>query len=243
MIEIARSFTVRADYDKDSPCWQDREVLQWALDVESSAEELVPLSAEIARTRKDVIYLKCPAHTDYLKNTFIFRSPIDLDFDIDIDDDIVKVFCENLPQSIFQNIIDLRFVDHDNAGKSQHPIIGIDFLNIFQCREEMTVSVMPAFLHVNDFTDKTMIIPGQYDVSRWTRPIELVFELKKSKSKIAIKKGDALCYFKFLSDQQLKIKKSPCPYRDMEICSNLVAAERFKPLKYRYESLKKINNG
>lgn len=242
MIEINWSFTVRADYAEDSPYWQNPDMIQWAELVENSCQDLYPLSTDIARSRKNTIYLKCPAHTDFLKNIFVLKSPIDIEFDFDIDDEIVKVFCNNLSQEIFQNIIDLRFLDKKNAGNNSFPIIGIDFLNIFNCQEDMPMSVMPAFLHYNEFTENTCVIPGQFDISKWTRPVEIVFELKNPKSKFIINKGDALCYFKFHTDEIIKIKKSPCPYRDMEICSSIVAADKFKPLKHRYESFKKINN-
>jgi len=242
MIEIDWSFTVRAEYKQDSPHWRNLDTAAWAESTERSVLEPNLLSSEIVKSRKNTIYLKCPAHTDYLKNTFVFKSPVDIDFDIDIDHEIVKVWCANLPQDIFQNIIDLRFLDKNNSGDNQYPIIGIDLLNIFYCRTDMLMSVTPAFLHYNDFNQNVCVIPGQYDISKWVRPVEIVFELKQSKTKFKIQKGDALCYFKFDTDEVVKIKKVPCPLESMELCSKIVAADKFKSLKNRYESFKKLNN-
>lgn len=230
MVNVNWSFTVKAEE------WSEESLNIWADSVETEVLALSALSRDVVDTRKNVVFLKCPAHTDFMKNTFVFKSPLDISLDIDVNDQFAKVWSRNLDQAIFNKIIDLRFLSLSEAGTSPYPIIGIDFLNAFTCSSPMLVSITPAYLHFNDFTTKTSVIPGTYDISRWTRPIECVFEVKSNCEQIEIKKGDALFYVKFESTVPVKLVKANMPWNEIDLCAKLRAEEPFKPLRHRYAS-------
>ena len=196
------------------------------------------LSKEVRIDRKGADFLKCPAHTDFLQNTFIFCAPFDLVIDVEIDRDnnSYKVFCENISQEVFDAIIDIRFFQ----SYKKHPLIGIDWLLVLTATESTMMQLLPAFMNRNDFTDKTVIIPGEYDISKWTRPVETVFEVKNDKERIVINKGDAVSYFKFLSDDNVKLVGSKEPWDEIIECNNITNADKFRPLKERYASLEKV---
>lgn len=239
MITINWSFSLRSDN------WNNAELSTWAESIENSIIELDSLSKDIVTSRKHVVFLRCPAHTDYMKNIFVFKSPIDLTLNVDINESTAKVWSENLTQEIFEKIIDLRFLNLKESGTSPYPILGIDFLNTFTCDDDLIISIFPAHMHYNDFTSKTSVVPGTYNVGKWTRPVECVFEIKNLKEKIEIKKGDALFYIKIDSKESIKIIKVPTPWVKIDICAKLRAEDPFKPLSHRYNSLenyKKINN-
>lgn len=200
------------------------------------------LSKEISVTRKGTTYLKCPAHTDFLKNTWVFCAPFDLSLEIEIDPhtDLVKIYCENISQEVFSQIVDTRFVLTHQQGKNPYPLLGIDWLNILTCEESLMVQVFPAFMHRNEFTEKTTVIPGEYDIGKWTRPVEVVFEIRSNREKIQIKKGDAISYVKFLSDEPIKLVNSTVPWPAIKDCNDIVTADKRRPLKERYASLEKI---
>lgn len=213
----------------------------WDIDHPKSIEPLVkdlscpyePLSRHISLTRKGATYLKCPAHTDFLKNTFVFTAPFDLNLNLDISDNNKKIFVNNISQEIFDNLIDLRFLnDCQNI-----PILGIDWLNVFTSKSPIMMQVFPAFMHENDFIRKTNVIPGEFNIGKWTRPIELVFESKSLKQEICIKKGDALAYFKFNDQDLIKLIEEETPWSEVELCNKIRELSPFKPLKERYKSL------
>ena len=197
------------------------------------------LSKDIAISRKGSTYLKCPAHTDFLRNTWVFCAPFDLTLEIEIDtnSDMVKVHCENISQEIFESIIDTRFLFKTEQAKNPYPLLGIDWLYVFACEEPLMMQVFPAFMHRNEFTDKTTVIPGEYDVGRWTRPVETVFEIRSNRERIVIKEGDAISYVKFFSDDQIKMIKSPIPWDKIAQCNDIRNADLFRPLAERYKSL------
>jgi hypothetical protein len=237
---IKWAFSVRSDE------WVDSEVLSWADQIEQSVNMPSPLSRDVIDTRKNVVFLKCPAHTDFIRNMFVFKSPVDITIDIDISEHNAKITCPNISQKVFNHLIDVRFLGANERGISPYPLIGIDFLNAFTSSNPIIMSAMPAFMHHNDFTKKTSVIPGEFDIGRWTRPIECVFEIKNSKETIEIKKGDALFYVKFnAGSETVKLEKQDMPWEDIFTCVNLRKENIFKSLKFRYDSLlnfKKINN-
>jgi hypothetical protein len=235
MKEIKWSFGVTSEFFKDDP--------QWVKDiVDEDFDPLPLLTKEIVSTRKNVAFLKCPAHTDFLKNTYVFKSPFDINFDISIEDGFAKVHCENISQEMFDHIVDLRFLHDSEKGISQYPLIGVNFLNTLISDESLLFQVFPAFMHYNDFTTKTTVIPGEFDIGKWTRPIELVFEIKNKKERIEIKKGDALSYFKFHTSDTVKIEKMAVPWDEIKICDTLRDSNKYRPLKERYSAYEQHKN-
>jgi hypothetical protein len=196
------------------------------------------LTKDIATTRKGSIFLKCPAHTDFLKNTFVFLAPFDIMLAINVTDDSRALVSDNLTQEVFDNIIDIRFLEDYNSKTNPYPLIGIDWLNVFTSNESLILQVLPAFMHSNEFTQKTTVIPGEFDIGKWTRPVELVFEVKSNQEKIQIKKGDAIAYFKFNTDTPIKLLPVDTPWEEIKICNTIRKKNTFRPLKERYESLK-----
>jgi hypothetical protein len=237
MTEIKYAFSLRQDN------WDNDDLNSWADYLEEQVDCPQSLIKEVSENRKGVVFFKCPAHTDFLKNTYVFKSPFDIFLNIETVDNTVRIWSENIAQPLFEKFIDVRFLNQIEGGASSYPIVGIDFLNLFVADTTTLMSVTPAFLHYNDFTDKTSVIPGEFDISKWVRPVECVFEIKKQTESIKILKGDALCYFKFRTDDSnpIKITRSQMPWKTIDQCAKLRAAEPLKPLKFRYDSFKKNN--
>jgi len=199
----------------------------------------VNLSRHITSSRKGSTYLKCPAHTDFLKNTFVFCAPFDLNINVNVDTRTKSagVFCDNIDQEIYQNIVDTRFILDAASKKVKYPVLGIDWLTVLQSQEPCLLQVFPAFMHRNDFTEKTTLIPGEYDISKWTRPVETVFEVRSHNERIEIKRGDAIAYMKFNSEDTVKLFKTVTPWEEIIRCNNICNTDKFRPLKERYAAL------
>lgn len=231
MITVEWAFSLRVEE------WVEPNLTTWAETIERNIDLPTTLSKDVIDLRKNVVFLKCPAHTNFMKNTFVFKSPIDINIEVDVDTENANIWCDNIEQPLFNKMIDLRFLSAKEFGSSPYPIIGIDFLNTFKCDQSLSMSITPAHLHYNEFTTKASVIPGSFDISRWTRPVECVFEVKKSQEKIQIKRGDALFYIKFDSETQIKLVKINTPWHDVDVCAKLRADAPFKSLEYRYHSL------
>lgn len=231
---IKHSFITSSEWDIDHP--------KCIKDLVDNFSVIEPLQKKYIPDRKGNIVLKCPAHTDFLKNVFVFYAPFDLTIEIDINSktDEVKIASNNLTQEQFNYLIDTRFLFNDQRGKNPYPMIGIDWLNIFQAESSIIMQMLPAIMHYNEFTQKTTLLPGEYDISKWTRPAEIVFECKNLKDTINIKKGDAIAYFKFYCNDTVKVEQQDCPWEEIKLCNSIRNADTFRPLKERYEKLAEI---
>lgn len=206
-------------------------------------DDLISLAKETNLNRKNVVFKRCPAHTEFVRNTFVFKSPVDIDLSIDINDQGSHIFSDNLNQQTFDRVIDFRFLDPQEKGQSPYPVIGIDFLNVFTVDQPLILEVLPAFMHYNDFSSKCTVIPGEFDIHRWIRPVELVFECRNHRDSIRIKKDDALCYFKFRTDDELiKIERSHMPWGEIIKCNQIRQSNPWQPLKERYRAYQAIKD-
>lgn len=220
----------------------------WYVDHATCVEQLVstnydPFTSVIkenTEVRKGVVFLKCPGHTDFLRNMFVIHAPFDLNIDIKVDNEgNGQIYCDNISQEIFENIIDTRFLFDKERGKDPYPIIGIDWLYTFTATEPTLMQFFPAFMHPNDFTNKTMLVPGEFDISKWVRPLEIGFEIKNTHERIEIKKGDAIAYVKFHSSKPIRLEQQPIPWDESKLCADIRKADTFRPLKERYAALAK----
>lgn len=214
--------------------------------IDENYEPFKNLTKETASIRKGVVFLKCPAHTDFIKNTFVWCAPWDMTLNIEVDDGNGNgtIWVEGMSQEQFEKVIDTRFLFDHERGIDPHPVIGVDWLCTFQTEKSTLIQLMPAFMHYNDFTSKAWVIPGEFDISKWTRPVEIVFEIKNLKERIEIKKGDAIAYVKFLCDDgdNVKLEKSPTPWEEIKQCNEIRVADKFRPLKDRYEKLEEVKS-
>ena len=134
-------------------------------------------------------YHKCPAFISKIKNTYVLRSPFDLEFKIDKN----GVFCNN---ELFNKV---------NLNDLGHKLIQIQMPYIFFADKSCEATLIHPYLHHNTFTDNANTIYGEYDIGRWFRPIQSAFILNnKDSHDFDIKRGDVFAYIKFEKSAKLK---------------------------------------
>ena len=202
---------------------------------------LSPLAQDIFTSRKNVIFSKCPAHTGYLRNMFVFRSPIDIHLHLEITEEYKKVYSNNLDQYALEQLIDTRFLEPSEKGNSPYPLLGIDLLNCFYTDTSVEMEMLPAYLHYNNFTQNHVVVPGSYNIGKWVRPAELVFESRSNNIEINITKGDALVYFKFRTEEAVKLTEVDFPWDEIKKCNTIRQHNPFRPLSDRYKSYLEIS--
>jgi hypothetical protein len=172
-------------------------------------------------------YDKCPAHTQFKKNLFSIKSPIDYELHFD---DVQQRFYTNLyDQNFYDSIVFVRSIE------SRLISFNIAY-HFFTEEKELYISQEQASFHTNKFIDNTILIPGKFDVAKFPRNLELAFHVKR---KIEVSIGDDLYYVRFHTNENLQFKKFFVSDKYLELCLNLMnlknGKKSIKNLNYYYD--------
>jgi len=167
------------------------------------AEDIIYLPPESAykyflEKNKDQKYLKCPAFVDYLKNTYIIKAPYDIDISID-ETGFVKT--NKFTQEFFEKNITWEQKEKNKFVFQVMP----RYFFVTKSKLSVKISVSPMLFQKNDFA----IIPGEFDISKWIRPINCAFEVFDVPTVISFKREQPLFMVKFETDskEQIELKQ------------------------------------
>lgn len=144
-------------------------------------------------------YFLCPAFQDYYKNTYVIYSPVDIDLEYDKESGYLKI---SKGQEFYDNYVVFRNVKINDANP---PLISLAFKYMFIADKSCMVEQLPAALHDNKVANNIRLIPGTFNISKWYRPVEIAFEIANVSQTISIKRGDPLCYVRFIPTDKSKI--------------------------------------
>jgi len=143
-------------------------------------------------------YLKCPAVTDALKNVFIVQAPFDLNIFYDASSNRVSI--DSFNQDFFDHFIHFRKRPHHHP-----PTLSIPPFVLFYSNDPVLAISQDVPILSCDATRNTRHIIGQYDISKWIRPVDWSFELSLG-NEVRIKRGDPLFSLKFQTQNNKPIK-------------------------------------
>lgn len=169
--------------------------------------------------------LKCPAFTDYLRNTFVVTSPEYYNLHWVVGE---KYYTDIKSQEFFNENVNVRDVDTGLCS-----ILLAKYF--FFAERPLIMQQKPAEYHRNEFTKNVALLGGEYDVGRHFRWLESSFYFKEPS--ITIEQDDALYYIKFCTTE--KVKLIPFQFTDQlraltKSVLSIKTPERPKPLDFWY---------
>lgn len=147
----------------------------------------------------DSNFLVCPGNNDYMKNVFVIRSPIDVTLDINTQHKTVTN-C-NLSPDVAANVLVIR----SNPNIDKYLTVSLRFSYLFMSKEPIVLEELSPFFE-HDFCNDFNIIPGEFNIGKWIRPIDIAFEVHTDVSRLEIKRGDPLCYLRFRAPDNGTVK-------------------------------------
>lgn len=154
--------------------------------------------AEKAKNIKTGISL-CPSIKVYMNNMFALKSIYDYEFTVDKETN--QITSLNYDQKFF--------MDHCVIRSESDKIFSFHQKFIFFTEEnslKMSGGIFP-FLEDNDITKRCIVIPGQFDIAKWFRPLEFAFMLKDDQDTFKIKENDSFQYLNFHTDEKIIFKQ------------------------------------
>jgi hypothetical protein len=157
-----------------------------------------PAFKYLASVRGNPEYLKCPALSAFLKNTFVIKSPYDLKLNIDIATQ--NITSNKFGQDFFNEYVDITPATHikDHLTIQTFP----KYLFISNSKIPIIVSVMPWFFKANNFS----VIPGAFDITKWIRPVHLALEMN-DQTQLEFNRGEPLYCVKFETEDTVILER------------------------------------
>jgi hypothetical protein len=197
-----------------------------------------PLIKDLVKIKgKDSAYIQCPAFLDYVKNTYIIRSPFDLTLTVEKNArDEKYIGIDRYDKNFHNDNIFPRFDD-----STQTTLLTILVCYLFFTNKSTMVETTPAFMHSTDLIKNTVLIPGTFDISKWYRNIDFSVEIIDETKPLVFKRGDPLFYVKFKTDDKINLIRTE--YNDelfnvVESCTTLKNIVRSNTLDENYNSAK-----
>lgn len=196
------------------------------------------LNKHIPQNVKLSNYVRCPAFTDTVKNTYALRFPFSFRLKIDQSTGGVESDAPELVKTYF-------IPPTDKSG-----IIQIQLGTLFFADKSCIASQMHPYLHNNTLTQQCNVLQGEYNIGKWLRPINLAFVVNSTKKDIILdfKRGDIYSYIRFFTDEKIKMTEFELTDDIQEIVSRCLSLKFCKtggnmPLQEVYSSFlrKKYN--
>ncbi len=156
-----------------------------------------PAFRYLASQRDRTDFLRCPGLSNYLKNTYIIRSPYDFNLTVTKEWDVQS---DRFGQAFFNENVSVR-----NPQTHKDPLIIQTFpkyLFITNYKKPVTVSVIPWMFKANPYG----IVPGSFDITQWIRPVNLAMEVYQP-GVIEFKRGEPLYAVRFETDDTVRLDR------------------------------------
>lgn len=139
-------------------------------------------------------FIRCPFFNTFARKTFNILSPFD--YSLIMENGSLKSY--HYDKQFFDNVVFVR--------DEKYKLFGLKIMGfLFFTEENCTLTFNRSYFSNSDFSYNTDVIPGQFNISRWFRPVDLAFIIKKQNQLINIKKGDPLFSINFEFNNNKKI--------------------------------------
>lgn len=139
----------------------------------------------------------CPSVTDFSKNLFSLKSPIDIEFCWTGDD---IIFENAFSEHFFQKLVVMR---DPKGGSLSLRIIPYFFFTESECEMQYSTPLVGT----NSFIENCNVVPGQLNIGKWFRPTDHAFLIRHKNQRVKINKGDTLAHVRFNTKEKIIFKK------------------------------------
>jgi hypothetical protein len=154
------------------------------------------LSKNIPDEVKESSFVKCAAFVKVLKNTYVLKCPVDVSFTVNIKEEVIHSDNMELTKSVVAI----------NQFHAKSKIFQFKFPYLFFSETPLIMQQTHPYLHINSFTDIGNLVEGEFDISKWFRPLVSAHRAKiEDEININLKRGDVYCYIRFVSDDNIEL--------------------------------------
>lgn len=178
-------------------------------------------------------FFSCPASSNLFRNTYVFKSPVKVNYEYDFTDEnnpIVKSLLKNQPT--FENV--------RPPTLKNKPILFLKLGYVFFAEEPVEITFTPPFLTEPRYTKYGTPFSGSFDISQWFRPYTMEMQMWNLKGNLIIEKDEPIFYATV--DKQIKLHRFKLNAKLFEYMSECISSPKWQgnnlPLSKRYEVFK-----
>jgi hypothetical protein len=196
------------------------------------------LLSELAKEKNKDIgkhgnFFSCPASSNFFKNTYVFKSPTNVNYEYDftdIDNPIIKSMLDKQPK-----------IENNRLPTLQDkPILFVKFGYVFFAEEPVEITFTPPFLTEPKYTKYGTAFTGSFDISQWFRPYTMEMQMWNLKGSLIIEKNEPIFYV--TTDKQIKLNGFNLNEKLFNYMSDCISSPKWQgknlPLSKRYEVFK-----
>jgi len=195
-------------------------------------EELAPHKVDLKDNRDD--FLRCPAVGNKLKKIFVFRSTTNtkvriidgqyISYEVQSEDDQRRhqTSVELLHKPTLEGMWLLNYM---------HPVI------FFSDAPSLVASMTPPYFHKTVSSQYGAIVPGEFNIAQWFRPMNFEFQLWKGVEELHVPAGEPIGYVEFATDARVNLRRFHLTPHLNKLSSSLIHVSphrRFTKLKEKY---------
>ncbi len=183
-------------------------------------------------------FMYCPSLRDYCKNVFSVNSRIDFN---------PLIYSPN--QEFFLKEEEEEFgcyypEKYPGSGKIRNTYSMEYLLYLVTDEPSLDIEITQPFLSNTSFSNSCEIIPGAFNLGKYSRSISLSFQVRSlNATEIQIKEGDALYYIRFKTDKKINFIPFYPEKEIMDVFNNMNNSSKLKSgsLLKHYENYKRFN--
>lgn len=182
-------------------------------------------------------YRKCPAHQNQFKNTFVVCSPIDMEVVINKE----QQWCDVIePPSLPKEVFNPRFGEEH---ESPYPMFTFRLNRIMLMPQDPSIDVYVEQLEpiLEWGRDPNIrIIEGNFNISKWPRPLEASYEQRTKNITVKFKRGQPMYYFRLSTNDPddivvlNRVEMTKKLFDDVDRCLQVKNFAPNKRLKFLY---------
>jgi hypothetical protein len=193
------------------------------------------LYKHLLKTRSGSDHIKCPAFVDFVKNTYVIKSAIDMELLLNRKDGSMQVV-SGISEGLATYIINRS----DQVGEGCPMLMSLPPAYIFYSKDDVVMESLHGFMELNNSVSNIMSVPGTFNISKWIRSIDFTVEVKNENIPVKIKKDDVLFYVRFKTKDDSKVELERVPLTDelkyaVKACFSVKNHVKNLPLKTLYK--------
>jgi len=177
----------------------------------------------------------CPALRGYFKNVFELKFPCD--YTLNFSEEEKTVGTNNYNQKFFDEMVLVRSLEHN--------LYAYNIRYLFFTESDLEVSQEHAYFSNTEFSRDTMFCPGTFNISKWFRPLDCGFIVRKGITQLTMKENEPYSYIRFHTDEKITFKRYHRTDKIKQLHAELAGLRFYRTKKtyrlaYFYDIFKKL---